>query len=82
MFSMGSVGDCFDNALAESVWATLTKELLARHAFATHAHARTAIFDYLEAFYNPIRRHSSLGHISPAEFERRAAQRAAEPVPA
>ncbi len=80
--SMGSVGDCFDNALAESVWATLTKELLARHAFATRAEARTAIFDYLEAFYNPIRRHSSLGNISPAEFERRAAQRTAEPVPA
>lgn len=80
--SMGSVGDCFDNALAESVWATLTKELLARHTFATRAAARTAIFDYLEAFYNPIRRHSSLGHLSPAEFERRAAQRPAEPVPA
>ena len=80
--SMGSVGDCFDNALAESVWATLTKELLARHAFATRAEARTAIFDYLEAFYNPIRRHSSLGHVSPAEFERRAAQSAVAPVPA
>jgi len=80
--SMGSVGDCFDNALAESVWATLTKELLARQAFATRAEARTAIFDYLEAFYNPIRRHSSLGQISPAEFERQAAQRTAEPVPA
>ena len=80
--SMGSVGDCFDNALAESVWATLTKELLARQSFATRAQARTAIFDYLEAFYNPLRRHSSLGDISPAEFERRAAQRVAEAVPA
>ena len=80
--SMGSVGDCFDNALAESVWATLTKELLARQRFATHAEARTAIFDYLECFYNPVRRHSSLGQISPAEFERRAAEHAAEPVPA
>jgi len=80
--SMGSVGDCYDNALAESVWATLTKELLARNTFATRAQARTAIFDYLEAFYNPIRRHSSLGNLSPAEFERRAAQRPAEPLPA
>jgi putative transposase len=80
--SMGSVGDCFDNALAESVWATLTKELLARRRFATRAQARTAIFDYLECFYNPTRRHSSLGNVSPAEFERRAARRAAEPVPA
>ncbi len=79
---MGSVGDCFDNALAESVWATLTKELLARQPFATRDQARTAIFDYLEAFYNPLRRHSSLGNISPAEFERRAAQRNAQPVPA
>ena len=80
--SMGSVGDCFDNALAESVWATLTKELLAHHTFVTRAEARTAIFDYLEAFYNPIRRHSSLGNLSPAEFERRTAQNAAAPVPA
>lgn len=79
---MGSVGDCFDNALAESVWATLTKELLPRHAFATRARARTAIFDYLEAFYNPVRRHSSLGETAPAEFERRAAHNAVAPVPA
>lgn len=80
--SMGSVGDCYDNALAESVWATLTKELLARQEFATRAQARTAIFDYLEVFYNPVRRHSSLGDISPAEFERRAAKRPVEPLPA
>ncbi len=80
--SMGSVGDCYDNALAESVWATLTKELLCRQSFATRAEARTAIFDYLECFYNPVRRHSSLGQISPAEFERRAVERHAAPVPA
>ncbi len=80
--SMGSVGDCYDNALAESVWATLTKELLCRRSFVTRAEARTAIFDYLEAFYNPVRRHSSLGNVSPAEFERRAAERAAAAVPA
>ena len=78
---MGSVGDCFDNALAESVWAR-HQELLCRQRLATRAEARTAIFDYLECFYNPVRRHSSLGQISPAEFERRAAEHAAEPVPA
>lgn len=70
--SMGSVGDCFDNALAESVWATLTKELLMRRSLTGRDEARTAIFTYIEGFYNPRRRHSSLGQISPAEFERRA----------
>ncbi len=80
--SMGSVGDCYDNALAESVWATLTKELLCRQSFATRAAARTAIFDYLECFYNRVRRHSSLGQLSPAEFERRAVERPIAPVPA
>jgi putative transposase len=75
--SMGSVGDCFDNALAESVWATLTKELLARRSFATRAEARTAIFEYVEGFYNSRRRHSSLGQLSPAEFERRLTEPAA-----
>jgi putative transposase len=69
--SMGSVGDCFDNALAESFWATLERDLLSRYRFATRLDARTAIFDYIEGFYNPHRRHSALGQISPAEFERR-----------
>jgi len=71
--SMGSVGDCYDNALAESFFATLETELLDRHAFATRQEARLALFDYIEAFYNPHRRHSSLGQRSPAEFERRYA---------
>ncbi len=68
--SMGSVGDCYDNALAESFFATLECELLARHRFRTHAEARRAVFEFIEGFYNPRRRHSSLGYLSPAAFER------------
>jgi NAD(P)-dependent dehydrogenase (short-subunit alcohol dehydrogenase family) len=64
--SMGSVGDCFDNALAEAVWASLTKELLDRRAFATRDEARSAFFAYVEGFYNPRRRHSALGYLAPA----------------
>jgi putative transposase len=69
--SMGSVGDCYDNALAESFFATLECELLARRAFSTHAEARAALFDFIEVFYNRQRRHSALGYLSPAVFERR-----------
>jgi putative transposase len=69
--SMGSVGDCFDNALAESFFATLECELLDRTVFENRNAARLAIFDYIEGFYNPRRRHSSIGQISPAEYERR-----------
>ena len=69
--SMGSVADCYDNAMVESFFATLEKELLDRHRFATGHQARTAIFDWIERWYNPKRRHSSLGNLSPAEFERR-----------
>ena len=65
--SMGSVGDCFDNAVTESFFATLECELLDRARFA----ARTAVFDYVEGSYNPRRRHSTLGYLSPAEYERR-----------
>ncbi len=67
--SMGSVGDCFDNALAESLWATLDRDLLSQQNFATRAQARSAIFDYIEGFYNPYRRHSAIGYKSPAAFE-------------
>jgi len=70
--SMGSVGDCYDNALAESFFATLECELIARTRWRTHSEARMAVFDYIEAFYNPGRRHSALGYLSPAEYERRA----------
>jgi transposase InsO family protein len=68
--SMGSVGDCYDNALCESFFATLECELLHRHHFQTHQQASLAVFDYIEGWYNPHRLHSSLGYCSPAEFER------------
>lgn len=68
--SMGSKGDCFDNAVAESFFATLEKDLLRRTSYATRQEARTAVFDYIEAFYNPIRLHSTLGYRSPIEYER------------
>jgi putative transposase len=68
--SMGSKGDCFDNAVAESFFATLEKDLLRRRSFATRQHARTAVFDYIEAFYNPVRLHSTLDYMSPVEYEK------------
>jgi len=71
--SMGSVGDCFDNALCESFFATLECELIDRSVFRTRAEARCAVFDFIEAWYNPHRRHSSLGQVSPKVFEQRAA---------
>jgi putative transposase len=70
--SMGSVGDCYDNAITESFFATLQCELLDRQPFATPAQARPALFDYIEGFYNPHRRHSALGYLTPAVYERRA----------
>ena len=69
--SMGSVGDAYDNAMCESFFATLECELLARRRFATKAEARMAVFEFIEGWYNPTRRHSGLGQISPIEFERR-----------
>jgi putative transposase len=71
MPSMGSVGDAFDNAMAESFFATLEKELLDRRRFKTHAEARLAVFEWIEGCYNLHRRHSSLGRISLIDFERR-----------
>jgi len=70
--SMGSVGDCFDNALCESFFATLECELLDRHRFKNQEEARTAVFEFLEGWYNLHRRHSALGYRSPAEFEKLA----------
>jgi transposase InsO family protein len=67
---MGSKGDCFDNAVSESFFATLEKDLLRRRSFPTRQEARTALFDYVETFYNPIRLHSTLGYVSPVEYER------------
>jgi putative transposase len=68
--SMGSVGDCFDNAMAESFFASLECECLEKHRFKTKADAERAIFQYIEGFYNPHRLHSSLGYVSPINFER------------
>ena len=68
--SMGSVGDCYDNAMCESFFATLECELLDRERFATKEQARMALFQYIEGWYNPRRRHSALGYKSPVEFER------------
>jgi putative transposase len=67
--SMGSRGDCFDNAVLESFHASLKKDLVHRRSWPTRAEARTAVFDYIEAFYNRRRRHSTLGMLSPLEFE-------------
>ena len=69
--SMGTVGDAYDNAMAESFFATLECELIDRRSWQTHAQARTAIFTWIEGWYNPRRRHSSLGQISPINFERK-----------
>ena len=68
--SMGSVGDCYDNAMAESFFATLECELLDRRKFPTQAEARMANFEYIEGWYNPHRRHSRLDYRSPLNFER------------
>ena len=69
--SMGSVGDCYDNAMCESFFATLECELIDRHIFDSHATARREVFSFIEGWYNPHRRHSGLGYLSPANFERR-----------
>lgn len=67
--SMGSVGDAYDNAMAESFFATLECELLARRRFKSQAEARMAVFSYIEGFYNPLRLHSALGYRSPVTYE-------------
>ncbi len=67
--SMGSVGDCYDNAMCESFFATLECELLDRSTFRTQAEARSSIFEFIEAWYNRRRRHSALGYRSPLRFE-------------
>jgi transposase InsO family protein len=72
--SMGRAGSAFDNALAESFYATLQTELLDRRRWQTRAELKLAIFEYIEGFYNRRRRHSALGYLSPEEFERRWSQ--------
>jgi len=66
---MGSVGDAYDNALCESFFATLECELLDRHRFRSRQNARRAVFEFIEGWYNPYRRHSSLGYASPVRYE-------------
>ena len=68
--SMGSVGDAYDNAMCESFFATLETELIERKSFLNQAEARMAVFDFVEAWYNPHRRHSALGQMSPLHYER------------
>src|SRR5437016_5802676 len=67
--SMSRKGNCYDNAFIESFWSTLKYELVYHQRFTTHAQARTAIFDYIETFYNRTRLHSSLAYHSPISFE-------------
>jgi putative transposase len=68
--SMGSAGDCYDNALAESFFATLECELLDRRKFRTREEASSAVFEFIEGWYNPYRRHSSIGQVSPLRYEK------------
>ena len=77
--SMGSVGDAYDNALCESFFSTLEAELLARRRFQSQAEARMACFSYIEGWYNPHRRHSGLGYLSPIAFEKRMTAPGAAP---
>jgi putative transposase len=73
--SMGSVGDAYDNAMCESFFATLECELLDRRKFRTKAEARMAVFQFIEGWYNPGRRHSALGYMSPINYERTTRER-------
>ncbi len=76
--SMGSVGDAYDNAMAESFFATLECELIERRSFRSKAEAKAAVFSYIEGWYNPRRRHSALSYHSPVEFERRVVAEACQ----
>jgi len=77
--SMGSVGDAYDNAMAESFFATLECELLKQRRFRTPAEAEPEVFSWIEAWYNPKRRHSSIGYRSPNDFERHHAEGVRQP---
>ena len=67
--SFSGVGCCYDNAPMESFWATLKTELIYRHHYHTRADAKNAVFAYIEGWYNRQRRHSTLGYLSPQQFE-------------
>lgn len=68
--SMGSIGDCYDNSMIESFFGTMQRELLDRQQWATRQQLANAIFEWIEAWYNPRRRHSALGSLSPIDYER------------
>jgi transposase InsO family protein len=72
---MGLVGDCFDNAVMEAFWSRMQVELLDRRRWSTRVELANAMFDYLEIFHNRKRRHSSLGMLTPVEFEARRRKR-------
>lgn len=67
--SMGSIGDCYDNSMVESFWGTMQLELLDSRTWETRAELATAIFEWIECWYNPLRRHSSIGMLSPTDYE-------------
>ena len=73
--SMSKKGDCYDNAMIESFWATLKKECPGETIFSTRNEAKTAIFEYIEIYYNRKRRHSSLAYLSPVQYEKQGEQR-------
>ena len=79
--STGSVGDCYDNAMCESFFATLEVELLRRRTLRTQADARREVFRYIEGWYNPHRRHSGIDYLSPVEYERRHRTLTSDPKP-
>lgn len=78
--SMGTTGDCYDNALIESFFATLECELIDRYRFRDKEEASIAVFEFIEGFYNPMRRHSSLDYLSPTDYERRYNEQLPEPL--
>jgi putative transposase len=77
--SMSKKGDCYDNAMMESFWATLKEECAGKTIFSRRNEAKTAIFEYIEVYYNRKRRHSSLGYVSPFHYEKQGEQRKSDP---
>ncbi len=76
---MSKRGDCYDNAMIESFWATLKKECSEKGSFPSRSEAKAAIFEYIEVYYNRKRRHSSLGYVSPVYYEKQGEQRKVDP---
>ncbi len=74
--SMGATGSCYDHATAESFWSTLKNEYYHRHVFATIADARRGVYAWIDGWYNARRRHSSIGYLSPLQYEHHLARQA------